>query len=117
MTADEGSAASFADIKACPHCGARGPISSVIKVGAWQLQPTFATFRGEALYLTGAEVAVLYTLGKAAGEVVDPVTLAQKFSVSPDSSNSVRVIISRLRKKLGSDCPIRTVRSAGYRWH
>jgi DNA-binding response OmpR family regulator len=117
MTVNQASSTSSTQINACPHCGAHREITTVVNTGAWHLQPSFATFQGRALHLTGAEAAMLYTLGKAAGNVVDSVTLGRQFSISADCSNSVRVIISRLRKKLGANCPIQTVRGGGYRWN
>jgi DNA-binding response OmpR family regulator len=117
MTNNQVSGRSSPHVSVCPHCGTRNEFMTEIKVGAWHLRPAFAMLRGSPLHLTGAEAVTLYTLGKAAGDVVDPVTLSQQFSMSTDYSSSVRVIISRLRKKLGADCPIQTVRGAGYRWH
>lgn len=104
-------------VNVCPHCGASSGFNAVVELAEWRLMPAFATFGGASLPLTGAEALLLYTLGKAAGDVVDTITLGQQFSVSPDCSNSVRVLISRLRKKLGANCPIQTIRGIGYRWH
>jgi DNA-binding response OmpR family regulator len=100
----------------CPHCGAQTGLITAVELDEWRLMPAFATFRGGSLRLTGAEALLLYTLGRARGDVVDPVTLGQQFSISADCANSVRVLISRLRKKLGTNCPIQTIRGLGYRW-
>jgi DNA-binding response OmpR family regulator len=100
----------------CPHCGAKTGVVAAVELGEWRLMPAFATYRGGTLRLTGAEALLLYALGRAGGDVVDPVTLGQQFSISEDCANSVRVLISRLRKKLGVNCPIQTIRGLGYRW-
>jgi DNA-binding response OmpR family regulator len=87
-----------------------------VELGSWQLWPHSSIHDGSVLRLTGAEAAVLYALARAPRRVVSPVALGARFSQSENSANSVRVIVARLRRKLGADCPIETIHGFGYRW-
>ena len=68
------------------------------------------------LKLTAAETSVLYALAEAGGAVMPPHAIGQRFARSGKASSSVRVIVARLRKKIGDRCPIETVHGRGYRW-
>lgn len=72
---------------------------------------------GEAAELTAREFALLYHLALHAGEVISRERLLSEvwgYHFDP-CSNVVDVCIRRLRKKLGPQTPIETVRNAGYR--
>ena len=67
--------------------------------------------------LSDREFRLLYHLAVHAGEVVSRERLLSEvwgYSFDP-GSNVVDVCVRRLRKKLGPECPIETVRHAGYR--
>jgi DNA-binding response OmpR family regulator len=72
---------------------------------------------GEAAELTGREFALLYHLALHPGEVVSRERLLSEvwgYHFDP-CSNVVDVCVRRLRKKLGPQSPIETVRNVGYR--
>jgi two-component system, OmpR family, copper resistance phosphate regulon response regulator CusR len=76
-----------------------------------------AHVEGEAAELTAREFALLYHLALHAGEVVSRERLLSDvwgYHFDP-CSNVVDVCVRRLRKKLGPQTPIETVRNAGYR--
>lgn len=77
-----------------------------------------ATRRRERLDLTAREFAVLRYFAMHAGEVVSTEDLLEHCwdANSNDFTQSVRVIISRLRKKLGEPAVIETIKGAGYRF-
>ena len=67
--------------------------------------------------LSDREFRLLYHLATHPGEVVSRERLLSEvwgYSFDP-GSNVVDVCVRRLRKKLGPDSPIQTVRHAGYR--
>ncbi|MGI9604899.1 MAG: response regulator [Acidimicrobiales bacterium] len=76
-----------------------------------------ATRGGADLGLTGREFAVLRYLASRRDEVVSAEDLLEHcWDANADSfSNSVRVILSRLRRKLGEPRLITTVKGVGYR--
>ena len=76
-----------------------------------------ATRAGRALGLTGRELAVLVHLSKRRGAVVGAEELLEHcWDAHADPfTASVRVIVSRLRRKLGEPPLIETVARAGYR--
>ena len=100
----------------CPHCVAENDRLATVEIDGWRLTPNLAVYRAGTLHLTGAEAALLHALATARGNLLSPSMIGKKFSNLEDNSGSVRVIISRLRKKLGESCPIETIRGLGYRW-
>ncbi len=100
----------------CANCGAKTGDHTVLSRDQWNLWPQFATLRGRNPHLTAAEANILHTLAGAEGGVVAAETIGRGFSESDCCTKSVRVIITRLRKKLGKDCPIETIHGQGYRW-
>ncbi|MEL7206924.1 MAG: response regulator transcription factor [Actinomycetota bacterium] len=72
---------------------------------------------GEPVELTNREFSVLRYLGARAGEVVSAEELMEHCwdANADDLSGSVKVILSRVRAKLGQPPIITTVRGAGYR--
>lgn len=75
-----------------------------------------ATRDGRPLDLTAKELGVLETLLRADGRVVSAEELLEKvwdMNIDPFTA-AVRVTMSKLRKKLGSPDPIRTVPGTGY---
>lgn len=100
----------------CPHCGGTLAPDEAVKYGRWKLSPDGAELDGNWLQLTTAESRVLYTLARARGKVVPAATIGRQFTKSSNYQNSLRVIVARLRKKVGKDCPIVTVQGSGYRW-
>ena len=76
-----------------------------------------ATRSGEVLALTGREFAVLRYFCLHAGELVSTEDLLEHcWDANADAfTGSVRVILSRLRRKLGDPPVISTIKGAGYR--
>jgi DNA-binding response OmpR family regulator len=96
-----------------------GDDGNVIHVGrvAVDLARRQARMDGTVAALSDREFRVLHYLAVHAGEVVSRERLLADvwgYSFDP-GSNVVDVCIRRLRKKLGPDTPIETVRHAGYR--
>jgi len=92
---------------------------SMIEVGdlAIDVARHAVTRAGAAVELTGREFAVLHYLAAHAGEVVSAERLFEHCwdAHADDLSGSVKVIMSRVRGKLGEPSPITTVRGVGYR--
>ena len=97
-------AAGYADTKV--QCG---PLSFNTHIGVFELD-------GLPLRLTGLEWRVLSCLALRNGIVVERADLMERVyqSDAETDSNSVEVIIARLRRKIGRDL-IETVRGRGYR--
>lgn len=76
-----------------------------------------ASRNGRALDLTGREFAVLRYFALRMGEVISTEELLEHcWDANTDSfTGSVRVILSRLRKKLGDPAIIHTLKGVGYR--
>ena len=76
-----------------------------------------ATRGDEALDLTSREFAVLRYLATHAGQAVSAEDLLEHCwdANANEFTSSVRVIMSRLRKKLGEPQPIETIKTVGYR--
>jgi DNA-binding response OmpR family regulator len=93
--------------------------ASTVRVGGLELDLTRRQARVEdrVTDLSDREFRLLYHLVAHAGEVVSRERLLSEvwgYSFDP-GSNVVDVCIRRLRKKLGPESPIETVRHAGYR--
>jgi two-component system, OmpR family, response regulator len=91
----------------------------LIRAGAVSLDLARREVRvgGEVAHLTDREFRVLHQLVEHAGEVLSRERLLSEvwgYNFDP-GSNVVDVCIRRLRKKLGADAPIETVRHVGYR--
>lgn len=94
------------------HAGTRidcGPLSFDAQVGSFEID-------GLPLRLTGLEWRVLSCLALRKGHVVSrPDLMERVYDGDADvDSNSVEVIVARLRRKIGADL-IETVRGHGYR--
>ena len=91
----------------------------VLRVGslALDLARREARVGAHATHLSDREFRVLHHLAQHAGEVISRERLLSEiwgYHFDP-GSNVVEVCVRRLRKKLGADAPIETVRHAGYR--
>jgi DNA-binding response OmpR family regulator len=101
--------------------GRRGPVTSptVLRWADLEVDPArmVATRAGAALDLTPREHAVLTILVRAEGGLVSAEELFEKAwdERSDPFTTSVRVIVSRLRAKLGEPPLIETVVTRGYR--
>jgi two-component system, OmpR family, copper resistance phosphate regulon response regulator CusR len=99
---------------------ARSPdASTVIRVGALELNLARRQARvGETLAdLSDREFRLLYFLMEHVGQVISRERLLSEvwgYDFDP-GSNVVDVCVRRLRRRLGPDAPIETVRNAGYR--
>ncbi|MCW2528076.1 MAG: tcrA1 [Pseudonocardiales bacterium] len=95
------------------------PQAAVMRNGDLELDPARMTAaRGEVqLSLTHREFAVLELLMRAGGEIVSAETLIEKVwdEHADPFTSSVRVIMTRLRAKLGPPPLIHTVVGRGYR--
>jgi DNA-binding response OmpR family regulator len=100
------------------HAG-RDEADRILRVGglALDLARREARFGAHATHLSDREFRVLHHLAQHAGEVISRERLLSEvwgYHFDP-GSNVVEVCVRRLRKKLGEDAPIETVRHAGYR--
>ena len=102
-------------LRANGHAGAE----NLIRVGRLQLDRTRrqATLDGASVGLSEREFLLLHNLLEHAGEIVSRERLlADVWGYDFDPrSNVVEVCMRRVRKKLGPEAPIETVRNAGYR--
>jgi two-component system response regulator VanR len=92
---------------------------AVLQAADLELDPArrVASRGGERLDLTPKEFAVLQTLMEAQGAVVTPEDLLERAwdeNLDP-LSNTVRMTVMTLRRKLGDPPVIQTVRGVGYR--
>ena len=96
-----------------------GQRGSVVEVGDLRVDVAArrVTRDGEAIMLTGREFAVLHYLAAHEGEAVSAERLLVHCwdSNADDLTNSVKVIVSRVRAKLGEPGLITTERGVGYR--
>ncbi len=112
----------FAELVARVHALARRAGAArppVLRRGDLALDPARRTVTrdGEALSLSPKEFGVLEVLMAADGAVVSLETLLDRVwddNVDP-FTNTVRMTIMKLRRKLGEPCPLLTVPGAGYR--
>ena len=100
----------------CAHCGTELAPGEQIRAGPWRLSPWLIEFDGRRVPVTPAEANVLYTLARAGGVIVAPEAIGERFGSRDPSRDTVRALVMRLRKKLGSRCPVETIRNHGYRW-
>ncbi|MDA3147188.1 response regulator transcription factor [Leucobacter sp. UCMA 4100] len=111
----------FPELVARLHALARRPFSAqptVLEVGDIRLDPTRheVTRRGHFVHLTRKEFAVLEVLMREPEAVVSAEQLlirAWDENANP-FTNTVKVTISALRRKLGEPWPIRTLTGTGY---
>ena len=97
----------------------RGENDQVLRAGTLALDLTRREVQrdGTKVQLSDREFRVLHHLLEHQGEVISRERLLSEvwgYHFNP-GSNVVDVCIRRLRKKLGSDAPIETIRHAGYR--
>lgn len=112
----------FAELVARVHALARrGGVArpTVLSHGGVELDPArrTATRDGRDLNLSAKEFGVLQALLAADGAVVSPEELLERVwdaNVDP-FTNTVRMIVMKLRRKLGEPAVIHTVPGAGYR--
>ena len=95
------------------------PLPPVLRAGDLELDPgrRTATRAGLPLDLAPKEFAVLEALMVARGQVVSPEALVEQVwdeQLDP-LSNTLRMTVMTLRRKLGDPPPVETVRGAGYR--
>jgi DNA-binding response OmpR family regulator len=112
----------FAELVARIRALGRRPASTlplVLARGDLKLDPAnrVATRAGQRLWLTPKEFAVLERLLTAAGTLVSAEELLEGVwdEATDPFTNTVKVTISRLRRKLGGPPVIETVAQAGYR--
>lgn len=103
--------------------GRRRGVAAPVRIERGALTIDFAARRleraGETVPLTGREWAVLEVLAARAGRLVSRTDVLEAAwpQPHPAASESLDVIVSRLRRKLGppdQGCSIRTVRGEGY---
>jgi two-component system, OmpR family, response regulator VanR len=112
----------FAELVARTRALARrngAPRPPVMTIGDVELDPARreVTRAGEAIDLAPKELAVLEVLMSAGGAVVGPDELLEKVwdeGIDP-FTNTVRMTVMTLRRKLGDPPVVHTVRGAGYR--
>jgi two-component system, OmpR family, response regulator VanR len=95
------------------------PLPPVLRAGELELDPgrRTAARAGEPLDLAPKELAVLEALMAARGSVVSPEALVEQVwdeQLDP-LSNTLRMTVMTLRRKLGDPPLIETVRGSGYR--
>jgi len=99
------------------------PVPAVVEVGPLRLDPAERTLRinGETLRLTGTEFRLLNYLMRNKDTVVPTAALAKRVSGYDDAParEVLRVIVHRLRRKLGDDGPqrrfIHTIPGVGFK--
>jgi DNA-binding response OmpR family regulator len=101
------------------HLRVAGENGNVVEIGplTLDLARRRVRFRSRAVELSEREFQVLHHLARHAGDVVSRTRLLEDvwgYGFDP-GTNLVDVCVRRLRKKLGPDAPIETVRHAGYR--
>ncbi|MBB4685576.1 response regulator transcription factor [Amycolatopsis jiangsuensis] len=111
----------FAELVARVHALARRALAAlppVLECAGVQLDPAkrFASRDGRPLSLSPKEFAVLEVLLRAQGRVVSPEELLEKAwdEHADPFTNTVRVTVMTLRRKLGEPAVVRTVSGAGY---
>ena len=113
---------SFAELLArinalCRRSGEARP--AVLRRGDIELDPAehTVTRHGQPVALSGKEFGVLETLMVADGATVSPEQLLERVwdEHADPFTNSVRMTIVTLRRKLGDPPAVQTVRGAGYR--
>jgi len=112
----------FAELVARTRALARrngAPRPPVMTIGDVELDPARreATRAGRSIDLAPKELAVLEVLMSAGGAVVGPDELLEKVwdeGIDP-FTNTVRMTVMTLRRKLGDPPVVHTVRGAGYR--
>ncbi|WP_372788246.1 response regulator transcription factor [Paraconexibacter sp.] len=112
----------FAELVARVHALSRRAGTArpaVLRCGDVELDPArrLATRDGRDLELSAKEFGVLQALMSADGAVVSPEDLLEQVwdaNVDP-FTNTVRMIVMKLRRKLGEPAVIHTVPGAGYR--
>lgn len=112
----------FIELSARVHALARrttGPLPPVIERAGlrWDASHREASRDGTVLALTNKEFAVLGELLRADGGIVSAEMLLEKAwdeNINP-FTNTVRVTVMKLRRKLGDPDPIETLPGAGYR--
>jgi DNA-binding response OmpR family regulator len=94
-------------------------VKPVLEVGDVVLDPArhFVTRAGRPLPVTRKELAVLEVLMRAAGAVVSPEQLLERVwdEHADPFTNTIRVTVMNLRRKLGDPPVIETVVGSGYR--
>jgi len=110
----------LARLRALIRRGARGS-DGVLRVGALELDVSSRRVRrsGEPLSLTAKEFQILHVLMREPGRVFTRIKIGEKIydDEHDGMSNTIDVLLSRLRKKIGGAAgrpAIRTVRGVGY---
>lgn len=102
-------------MRLCPHCGYSLDQDTPIEIGPWVLTPVSVRLHGVMTSLSKGEAMLLYTLAKAAGRPLHADVLAARVCVDSVNPNGLlRVMLWKVRKKLGSACTISAVPGAGY---
>ena len=107
------------NIRDASQVGVKAMDDHTLRVGALVLDVARreATIGARSAHLSDREFRVLHHLVEHAGEVISRERLLSEvwgYHFDP-GSNVVEVCVRRLRKKLGEEAPIETVRHAGYR--
>lgn len=91
--------------------------SSVIRIGAISIEPDSNMVRvdGKEIDLTLSEYTILYTLAMEVGKTVTRKTLIEAIGGGSNEARSLDVHMTNLRKKLGVQKQIVTVRGVGYK--
>lgn len=102
--------------KCCPACGFNLAADEPIEIGRWKVLPGQAFFDGVEHRLTVAEHRLLHAVAREHPRLARRSAVVNRISTSAEADNVVSVLVTRLRKKLGANCPIETVRGFGFRW-
>lgn len=91
--------------------------SSVIRIGAISIEPdsNMVQVDGKEIELTLSEYTILYTLAREVGKTVARKTLIEAIGGGGNEARSLDVHMTNLRKKLGAQKQIVTVRGVGYK--
>lgn len=100
----------------CPRCGFNLTADEPVRLGRWTVSVDEARLDGDILHLTSCEVLLLHAVAAMHPRPVRRSAVRERVSSAENADNIVSVMICRLRRKLGADMPVETVRGVGLRW-
>lgn len=100
----------------CVRCGHNIKADEGIVAGRWRVEIDAVFYDGLRVpNITPSESCVLHSIAAAKGRLIRSVAIGSRCSYAEYPENTVKVHISRMRKKLPS-VPFVGVSKSGYRW-
>lgn len=100
----------------CPSCGFNLAADEPVQIGRWTVSVDEVRLDGQLLQLTSCEVLLLHSAAAKHPRPVRRTAVQERVSSAENAANIVSVMMCRLRRKLGANMPIETVRGVGLRW-